>query len=187
LLRLSDADLASVTKSIGGTFRGAGGVEGQKPIHPTSFIYPPKGLPEGLYKDVVRERFRCQYAYYSCSFLFNLSLILQLILGALLTALGSSAKGKDVLITVFAALNTVNAGLLALMHNSGLPDRYQKDWDEFDRVESFMKELMDTGIIYTEMTKEEAVELCYANYRKAKATISRNKPSAYTETTRSAA
>lgn len=123
LRRLPDADLTIVIHSLGGCHDR----EAQVIAHPTSWIYPPKGLPAGLYRDVVRTRMGCQHMYYAFSIFFNMSLVLQLVLGALLTALGSRADGKGVLITVLAAANTIVAGLLALMHNSGLPDRYQKD------------------------------------------------------------
>jgi hypothetical protein len=178
LTRLSNADLNIVCHSIGGTQS----TESQSVIHPTSWIYPPKGLPDGLYKDVVRARVGSQYSFYICSAFFNINLVLQLVLGALLTALGSRATGKDVLITVLAAANTINAGLLALMHNSGLPDRYQKDWAEFEKVEMFMRELMDTGIVRKDMTRDEIIENCYANFRKARDTIQKNQPASYTMT-----
>ncbi|RDL40676.1 Uncharacterized protein BP5553_00655 [Venustampulla echinocandica] len=179
ITRLSGQDLAIVCHSIGGSTS----VESQAVLHPTSWIYPPKGLPDGLYKDVIRKRVHAQFFYHLCSIFFNTSLVLQLVFGALLTALASSqATGKDVLITVLAALNTVNAGLLALLHNSGLPDRYQKDWDEYDRVESFLRELMDTGIVMKSMSRDEVVEYCYARFRRAKETIAKNMPAAYTAT-----
>ncbi len=40
---------------------------------------------------------------------------------------------------VLAAINTVVAGLLALMHNSGLPDRYRMNKVQFAIVEDFLK------------------------------------------------
>ncbi|KAG9233997.1 hypothetical protein BJ875DRAFT_28210 [Amylocarpus encephaloides] len=178
LRRLPDADLTIVIHSIGGSRS----TESQEPVHPTSWLYPPKGLPDGLYRDTVRARVKAQTMYYTFSIFFNLSLVLQLILGALLTALGARATGKDVLITILAVGNTIIAGLLALMHNSGLPDRYQKDWDEFDKVEAYMRELMNTGIVLKDMTRDEVIEVCYANFRKAKDTIAKNQPAAYTAT-----
>ncbi|CAG8971481.1 hypothetical protein HYALB_00002065 [Hymenoscyphus albidus] len=178
LRRLPDSDLSIVIHSLGGSRN----VESQVPVHPTSWLYPPKGLPPGLYREVVTARTGAMQMYYAFSFFFNTSLVIQLVLGALLTALGSRATGKDVLITVLAAGNTVVAGLLALMHNSGLPDRYQKDWEEFDKVEAYMRELMDTGITLRDMTRDECIEVCFANFRKAKDTIARNSPSAYSPT-----
>lgn len=107
-------------------------------------------------------------------------MVLQLLLGASLTALGSRATGQETIITILAAANTVLAGLLALMHNSGLPDRFQKDFNEFDEVESFLKELMDTRLVRRGVTRDEVVENCFAKFRAAKECIAKNKPSNYT-------
>lgn len=181
---LSPADFAIVCHAIGATANG----ETQALLHPTSVIYPPKGLTDGLYKNVIRSRTISQYQYYTCSIFFNISLILQLLLGAALTALGSSShqNGKNTAITILAAANTVNAGLLALMHNSGLPDRYKKDCDEFDSVYMFMKELMDTGIVKQGLTREDIIADCYTRYAVARETVSRNKPASYSATGSSA-
>tara|TARA_R110002060_G_scaffold47891_1_gene58890 strand:+ start:334 stop:786 length:453 start_codon:yes stop_codon:yes gene_type:complete len=114
------------------------------------------------------------------SLLFTAALILQLLLGAALTALGSTDAGTNVRITLLAAANTVLAGLLALMHNSGLPERYKNDWTEFDEVEMFLRELIETGIVQTGWSRDQTIEQCYALYRRAKGTVTKNKPTAYT-------
>lgn len=111
---------------------------------------------------------------------YNLSLFAQLVLGAAMTALASSSTLSNTVITILAAANTINAGLLALMHNSGLPDRYKNDWTEFEKVEMFMKELIISGIIREEVSREDIIIDCYERYAKARETVSRNKPSAYT-------
>ncbi|TVY68653.1 hypothetical protein LSUE1_G006336 [Lachnellula suecica] len=175
ITRLSDADLAIVCHSIGAAVSS----ESQALLHPTSCIYPPKGLPDGLYRDVVRARFSCQSSYWLASSCVNVSMVLQLLLGASLTALGSRGDGQQLAITILAAANTVIAGLIALMHNSGLPDRFQKDLDEFDEVECFLRELMDTGIVKKGMTRDEVIENCFAKFRRAKECVSKNKPSNY--------
>jgi hypothetical protein len=173
--RLSPEDLAIVCQAVGGVADD----EHYALLRPKSTVYPPKGLPDGLYRDSIRSRTVSQYQYFFVAAFFNLSLILQLLLGAALTALGSNAKNKDMLITLLAAGNTVLAGLLALMHNSGLPDRYKKDWNEFDNVESYIKELMETGIVRDGMDRDEVIEHCFEMYRKAKNTVAKNKPAAY--------
>jgi hypothetical protein len=65
--------------------------------------------------------------------------ILQIVIGAVLTALGSVGRSSDIAITVLAAINTFLAGLLALIHNSGLPDRYRMDKIEFAKVADYIK------------------------------------------------
>jgi len=174
--RLSPTDHSIICQSIGALSND----ENHKVCQPNSYIYPPKGLPNGLYKDVVRSRTLAQYEYYFTSLLFTAALILQLLLGAALTALGSTDAGTNVRITLLAAANTVLAGLLALMHNSGLPERYKNDWTEFDEVEMFLRELIETGIVQTGWSRDQTIEQCYALYRRAKGTVTKNKPTAYT-------
>lgn len=111
---------------------------------------------------------------------FNVSLFLQLILGAATTALASSSKAHDTSLTILAAMNTVNAGVLALMHNSGLPDRYKNDWVEYEKVEMCLKALIDGGVVREGLSKEDIIADCYQRYSNAKDTVQKNKPSAYT-------
>ncbi len=99
-----------------------------------------------------------------------------------MTALGSSISGNNTVLVILAAINTIVAGLLALMHNSGLPDRYKNDRNEFDEVENTMRELMETGILKAGMTRDQSIEECFGLYRQAKKTISKNKPAAYATT-----
>jgi len=65
------------------------------------------------------------------------------------------------------------------MHNSGLPDRYKNDWNEFDNVEMYLKELMESGIVRDGLGRDGAIEHCFDLYKKAKQTVAKNKPAAY--------
>ena len=173
--RLSDADLKIVRNSL----IDSPDLEGGKTIKfHHSAIYPPLGLPDGLYKDVVRSRVVAQYQFLLTSFVFNVSLILQVLLGATLTALGSKSL-QHTAVTVLAAANTVVAGILALMHNSGVPQRFQNDWNEFDKVEIFIRGLIDTGIVEEGWNRDQVISDCFHRYSTAKDTISKNKPMSY--------
>ena len=66
-------------------------------------------------------------------------MVVQVMIGAVLTALGSLPQREATLITTLAAVNTVGAGLIALMHNSGLPDRYRMDKAQFVQVEDYIR------------------------------------------------
>jgi hypothetical protein len=178
MITLSSTDHAFVCHVIGATSDD----EANSLLHPKSILYPPKGLPDGLYKDVIRSRVVCTYQYYFCMVWFNVSLFAQLILGAAITALASASKGGETSITILAAINTVNAGILALMHNSGLPDRYKNDWTEYERVELYIKELIAGGIVREDVSREDVIADCYERYAKAKETVSKNKPASYTAT-----
>lgn len=153
---LSATDHAYVCHAIGVT----SDHEANTLLWPKSIIYPPKGLPDGLYKDVIRSRTICTYQYYFCVILFNVSLFLQLILGAATTALASASTKENTAVTILAAANTVNAGILALMHNSGIPDRFKNDLTEFEKVELFMREVIGGGIVRENVTKEDIVSDC---------------------------
>jgi hypothetical protein len=173
--RLSDKDLYIVCRAIGALTED----EDPKLVTAKYTLFPSRGLPPGLYKDVVRARTVSQYQYYLCSIFFTTALILQLVLGAALTGISSSSSSNSIVVTVLAAANTVVAGLLALMHNSGLPDRFKKDWNEFDYVEMYLCELMRSGVVKDGMSRDQVIEYCYGLFKKAKGTVARNKPAAY--------
>lgn len=92
------------------------------PRNPTPISNLSKKVPEGLYKTVLSMRHRAYLRYFSIMLVFNCCIILQLLLGATLTALsavGSVSAGKiGISTTVIASVNTVIAGLIALFHVS---------------------------------------------------------------------
>ncbi|XEV05245.1 hypothetical protein FSHL1_010532 [Fusarium sambucinum] len=106
-------------------------------------------------------------------------LIVQLIIGAALTALGPMSLEKGTPITILGASNTVLAGLLALFTHSGLPDRYRYDKAEFERVEDHIREILITGLVHAGKTANEALAECYDRFHHAKTTVEVNVPAAY--------
>jgi hypothetical protein len=60
-------------------------------------------------------------------------LLSQVILGAALTALGAS-ESSHILITVFGAMNTIIAGLVAYLKSRGQPMRARMFRDDLERV-----------------------------------------------------
>ncbi|KAK4647134.1 uncharacterized protein QC761_122810 [Podospora bellae-mahoneyi] len=173
---LTPAEWARVAHGLGAIREG----ETHQVVHPSSWYWPPKGLPEGLYRDIVTQRTKYFYSYHILSVLRWLLMLLQIILGAVLTALGSFQTTDGTPVTVLAAINTVDAGILALMHNSGLPDRYRLDKVEFVKVEDFLKELLDTGIVEQHQTVDDILSDCFARYQKAKSIVLANMPESYT-------
>ena len=132
---LSPTEWARVAHGVGAIREG----ETHAVVHPTCWYWPPKGLPDGLYRDVIFQKIKNHYCYHLLSTLRWILMVIQIIIGAVLTALGSLSKDNSVPIMVLAAINTVTAGLLALMHNSGLPDRYRMNKVQFDNVEDFLR------------------------------------------------
>ncbi|TDZ22866.1 hypothetical protein Cob_v004187 [Colletotrichum orbiculare MAFF 240422] len=162
---------------------GIGGVsdtEGHLALHPFCWYYPPKGIPNGLYRDVIWHRTKYFYFYHGMSTIRWVCYILQIVIGAVITAISGMSFKDGTPITVLAAINTVNAGILALLHNSGLPDRYRSDQSEFEKVEDHLKMILDTGIVPQDMTVDQVLVDCFDLYSEAKTTIQANIPAVYT-------
>ena len=133
---LTPTEWARVAHGLGAIREGG---EEHTVVHPTCWYWPPKGLPDGLYRDVVKQRAKYALGFQLLSTLHWFLMILQVMIGAVLTALGSLPMREATPITSLAAVNTVGAGLIALMNNSGLPDRYRMDKAQFVQVEDYIR------------------------------------------------
>ncbi|KAL5357960.1 hypothetical protein BJX96DRAFT_182525 [Aspergillus floccosus] len=96
----------------------------------------------------LRRKLRTQERYKNShhqlfSVVFNVLAIVQLAIGATITALGPLADEHMLAITILGALNTVVAGILALMKGRGLPQRLRNDIAEIRKVLTFID---NTGI-----------------------------------------
>jgi hypothetical protein len=103
---------------------------------------PPSNLPPNskwssrpttLYKRATRELHSQNTTYMVTACLSNTLLLTQVVLGAILTALGAS-ESSHVLITIFAVMNTVIAGLVAYLKSRGQPMRARMFRDDMERV-----------------------------------------------------
>lgn len=150
-------------------------------VHPTHWWWPPKGMVGGLYKSVVRERAKSFYLFHAASSCRWALMIIQLLIGAALTALGSHHQSfqDGTPVTVLGAVNTIIAGLLALLHNSGLPDRYRYNKTEFEGLEDHIRELLDTGLVPVDKTIDQVLAECFDIFQEAKATVQANMPVTY--------
>lgn len=106
-------------------------------------------------------------------------MLLQLCIASVLTALGSMSRSNGTPITVLGAINTIAAGILAFLHNSGLPERYGYDMQEFRDVEDHIKEILDSGIAPADLTTEQILAECFQLYREASETVKANMPENY--------
>ncbi|KAG6226890.1 hypothetical protein E4U26_002053 [Claviceps purpurea] len=95
----------------------------------------------------------------------------EILLGAALTALGSMSLEDGKPITILGAANTVIAGVLALFHNSGIPNRYWNNMAEFEDIEDHIKEMLDSGIVPTGQSAPQALAECFDYFRDAKVSI----------------
>lgn len=136
-------------------------------------------MPRGLYRDVVSHKCQFRYLFHLTSTVRWLLMVLQILIGAALTALGSMSLENGKPITILGASNTVVAGLLALLHNSGLPDRYWNDMAEFEEIEDHIKEILDSSIAPAGQPAEQVLAECFDLYRDAKSTVAVNLPANY--------
>lgn len=89
--------------------------------------------PQSLYARALQRRRNQSYTYALTATLTNGLLLSQVVLGAALTGLGASDSSR-VLITVFGALNTIIAGVIAFLKSRGQPLRARMFRDDLDRV-----------------------------------------------------
>ncbi|KAH8731293.1 hypothetical protein GQ44DRAFT_735790 [Phaeosphaeriaceae sp. PMI808] len=104
---------------------------------------PPSNLPpngrhptivkRSLYGRAVHKRNAQNRTYLLTASLSNTLLLSQVVLGAALTGLGASGS-SHILITVFGALNTIIAGVVAYLKSRGQPMRARMFRDDLDRV-----------------------------------------------------
>jgi hypothetical protein len=118
---------------------------------------PPSNLPQNahhptiarrsLYGRAVHRRNAQNRTYLLTASLSNTLLLSQVVLGAALTGLGASSS-SHILITVFGALNTIIAGVVAYLKSRGQPMRARMFRDDLDRVVDEMEnsEIMWLGI-----------------------------------------
>lgn len=97
-----------------------------------------------LRKKLVQEKKHLKLQYRISAFAFNLLTMVQVIIGAVITALGPSAADHMVAITVLGAINTSCAGLLALLKGRGLPQRLRGGMMEISKVLDFIQ---DTSVL----------------------------------------
>ncbi|CAJ2512908.1 Uu.00g010270.m01.CDS01 [Anthostomella pinea] len=174
--RLSDAEWVQFCHGIGVLKDD----ESKEVIRPTSVVWPPKGFKDGLFQDVLFEKSKFTYWFHMLSTVRWVMMLLQLALSAVLTALGSVSRKDGTAITVIAAINTGVAGVLAMLHNSGLPDRYRSDRNEYYKIEEHMKEIIDTGLVPQDQSTNDVIAGCFDMFQAAKQTVQSNVPASYT-------
>ena len=97
-----------------------------------------------LYARAVRKQRAQSFTYNFTSALSNTLILAQVILGALLTALGAMASSYR-LITIFGVVNTVIAGLVAYLKSRGQPMRARMFRDDLEEV---VDEIEDSRVMW---------------------------------------
>ncbi|CAN8102748.1 unnamed protein product [Discula destructiva] len=139
--------------------------------------------PTGMYKAVIEEKVRRRWQHSAMSWCLNFVHFAQIVIGATLTALGPNARLYTVPITVLGALNTVIAGVLALLKGQGLPERLHKDEMVYERLQEWVEEteaLLMTGIIGRDNRDIGVlVESAFKKFNSAKRSEENNRPDNY--------
>ncbi|KAI0599380.1 hypothetical protein F4775DRAFT_600186 [Biscogniauxia sp. FL1348] len=153
--------------------------ESNEVVRITNRCWPPSGFKDGLYQDVLYEKSKFSYWFHIVNAVQWILMLSQLALGATLTALGSLPKGDGPMITIIAAISTCVSGVLALIHNSGLPYRYRSDRNEFYKLEEHLKSIIDTGLVPADQNIHEVLADCFDMFRSARQTVQDNIPASY--------
>ncbi|KAL3493938.1 hypothetical protein BJX62DRAFT_234793 [Aspergillus germanicus] len=126
---------------------------------------------------------RKTYFHLLFEIVFNALSILQLMVGATITALGPLAANQKVPITILGAINTVIAGILALMKGRGLPQRLRKDLAEIRKVQMYITEaennLKSAERDQANRDVRALVDEAFARYRVMLDIIEMNHPDSY--------
>ncbi|KAH7118562.1 hypothetical protein B0J13DRAFT_599732 [Dactylonectria estremocensis] len=93
----------------------------------------------GIYTRVIIAEKKAASRYKIFHLLINTCLAVQVIFGAILTALGAS-KGSSRAVTAFGAINTIMAGILAYLKGSGLPNRLKYNEDEWKKLREHIEQ-----------------------------------------------
>ncbi|KAI0904820.1 hypothetical protein F4824DRAFT_500315 [Ustulina deusta] len=137
----------------------------------------------GIYRTVIQTQTRMAIQHALLTAFLYLVYFVQIVIGAGLTALGSTAAHYETTITILGAFNTVLAGVLALIKGSGQPQKLGKDRIGYRRVQDWIEEteaLLAVGVIGRNR-KEVGflVESAFKRYNAAKASEENNDPEFY--------
>lgn len=66
-----------------------------------------------------------------------------------------------------------------MLHNSGVPERFRNDRNEFKRLEEYIRSVVDTGLIRADEDVHEALAACFERFRAAHQSVENNVPGSY--------
>jgi len=137
----------------------------------------------GIYRAVIETQTRMALQYALLSAFLYVVYFSQIIIGAALTAIGAAASRFENVITVLGAVNTVLAGVLALIKGSGQPQKLGKDRIGYRRLQDWIEEteaLLAVGIIGRNRRDVGLlVESAFKRYNAVKESEENNDPDYY--------
>ncbi|KAL8794944.1 MAG: hypothetical protein Q9195_002526 [Heterodermia aff. obscurata] len=130
----------------------------------------------GIYKRTVDQEARARYGVRLATYLVNSLFLLQIVVGAVLTALGASG-GSSGAVTFFGALNTIVAGILTYLKGQGLPARLEQSLHLLrtlrEHIEEREREFTDPQC---SLDVDEVVQSIVQMYKEVRQTAEDNAP-----------
>lgn len=138
-----------------------------------------------LQKELTQTRNYQNFQYQLLTVTCNLLVILQVVIGATITALGPSGGDHVLAITILGALNTSIAGILSLLKGRGLPQRLRRNMAEINKVLDLIRErktlLRYGNLQFSGLATSELLQDIFQAYSSMKQIIENNQPDTYTD------
>jgi hypothetical protein len=160
-------------------------------IHPSADMTNPspsdleaaRKKAQGIYAKVISLQTWRRRQYQAVETIYYVAIGTQIVIGAVLTALGPISGQHSKSITILGIVNTATAGVIALLKGQGLPDRLRKDEFEMRKVQDYIEAVdarlsLGVGEISDEEL-DELVQRVFAKYNAARDTAELNKPDSY--------
>ncbi|KAI9695998.1 MAG: hypothetical protein M1820_008339 [Bogoriella megaspora] len=130
----------------------------------------------GIYKRTVDHEIKVKFQWKISTWTVNSCYLLQIIVGAALTALGA-ANGPSAAVTILGALNTILAGLLTYLKGQGLPSRLEQHFQLLRTLREHIEEReRDFAEWDCPLDVDEEIELIVKMYQDLKQTVRDNMP-----------
>lgn len=140
-------------------------------------IVPGRPAPNpGIYKRTVDQEAKAHSGYVLTTYIVNSFFLLQIIVGAALTALGA-AGGPSAAVTILGAVNTIVAGVLTYLKGQGLPARHEQSLHLLrtlrEHIEERERELTEPDCT---LDVDEVVQSIVQMYKEVRQTAEDNAP-----------
>ena len=130
----------------------------------------------GIYKRTVDKEVKSKFQWQLSTWVINACFLLQIIVGAALTALGA-AGGPSAAVTILGAINTILAGLLTYLKGQGLPGRLEQHFQLMrtlrEHIEERERDFAEPGCL---LNVDDEIEAIVAMYKEIRQTVQDNMP-----------
>ncbi|KAL8685346.1 MAG: hypothetical protein Q9218_007823 [Villophora microphyllina] len=146
-------------------------------IQSSRTVIPGRPAPNpGIYKRTVDEEAKAHFGYVLTTYVVNCFFLLQIVVGAALTALGA-AGGPSTAVTFLGAVNTIVAGILTYLKGQGLPARLEQSVHLLrtlrEHIEERERELTEPDCT---LDVDEVVQSIVQMYKEVRQTAEDNAP-----------